>query len=418
MRPERRLWLLLVAAAGSACADGVDVGGLTKLNLLTATYPDDSLFRDVVGATGFDLQGEFRLNLEWRQDGFSADAAYQAFALHGDRLKLGGVLPPGVNAVIPRLPDDERRLFDLTRVVSKTGDSALLHRFDRAWLGHSGRRHVVRFGRQALTWGNGLFYAPMDLVNAFDPSTIDTEYKFGDDLLYAQYLRGSGDDLQGAVVFRRNVLSGDIERDEGTVALKYHGFAPRFEYDLLAAEHYGEIVLGLGGGADVGGAVVRADVVLSETADDVVVQFVANASYSWVWWGRNMSGSLEYFFNGFGQSAGDYSPASLAENAELVERLARRQLFTLGRHYVAASVLVEMTPLWSVTPVVLANVGDPSALAQLTTRLSLGDNLQLLGSINVPMGARGTEFGGIETALPGRLLASGPGVFAQLAWYF
>ena len=60
----------------------------------------------------------------------------------------------------------------------------------------------LRFGRQALSWGNGLFYAPMDLVNPFDPAAIDTEYKAGDDMLYLQYLQDSGNDLQAAVVVR------------------------------------------------------------------------------------------------------------------------------------------------------------------------------------------------------------------------
>ena len=93
-------------------------------------------------------------------------------------------------------------------------------------------------------------------------------------------------------------------------------------------------------------------------------------------------------------------------------------MFTLGRHYLAGSVMIEMTPLWIITPVLLANVGDPSALLQLTTNYSLGDNMTLLGSINLPLGSSGTEFGGIETGQPRLYLSSGPSVFAQFAWYF
>ena len=130
-----------------------------------------------------------------------------------------------------------------------------------------------------------------------------------------------------------------------------------------------------------------------------------------------MSGALEYYFNGFGQHDGHYDPGSLAGNPDLLARLARGEAFTLGRHYVAGSVLVEMTPLWTVTPTLLANVADPSALLQLVTSFSLSDNMTFLGSLNVPMGPGGSEFGGIETGT-GLYLSSGPGVFAQLAWYF
>ena len=34
---------------------------------------------------------------------------------------------------------------------------------------------MVRVGRQALSWGNGLSYAPMDLVNPFDPAVRERD---------------------------------------------------------------------------------------------------------------------------------------------------------------------------------------------------------------------------------------------------
>ncbi len=76
-----------------------------------------------------------------------------------------------------------------------------------------------------------------------------------------------------------------------------------------------------------------------------------------------------------------------------------------------------MTPLWTLTPTLLANIADPSALLQIVTSLSLSDDMTFLGSLNVPIGPRGSEFGGVESG-PDQYLSSGPGVFAQLAWYF
>jgi hypothetical protein len=134
--------------------------------------------------------------------------------------------------------------------------------------------------------------------------------------------------------------------------------------------------------------------------------------------GRNISGAIEYHFNGFGQGGGNYDPASLAGNPDLLARIARGQMFTLGEHYLAGSVQVEMTPLWNLAPVLLANVGDPSALLQLTTSYSLGDNATLLGSINIPLGPDGTEFGGIESGQQNLYWSTDFGVFAQFAWYF
>ncbi len=412
--PKTILGALLLLSVGAHAAE---VSGHVKLNDTTRTFPADSLIRDAIGASSSDISAELRLNLDWRSGAWSVDTDWQAAVLHGDLNDLAAVLPPEVGAAFATVPNDQRRLMRLTDVVSTSGDAVVLHRLDRFSLTWTGEQAVVRLGRQALSWGNGLFYAPMDLVNPFDPATIDTEYKNGDDMLYGQYLRENGDDIEAAIVFRRD-FSGDLEADESTAAVKYHGFAGELEYDLLIADSYGDPVLGAGLRRGVGGAVLSGDLVVTDTDDDTVVQLAANISYSWVAFGRNMSGAFEYHYSGFGQSDGRYGPADLAANPELFDRLARGQIFTLGRHYIAGSLLVEVTPLWNVTPVLLANVQDPSALLQLTTNYSLSDNVTLLGSINLPIGPGGSEFGGIETGIPGRRFSTGPSVFAQFAWYF
>jgi hypothetical protein len=418
MRLSALLILLVASFATQADESKFEFTGHTKLNAVSQTYPSDSALRALFGSSSFDAQADARLNLKWRASGWGFNADYQLLGVHGDSIGRGGNLPPELGNLVNRLPNDDRRLFNLTDVISDSADNALLHRLDRLWLGYSSEKTVIRFGRQALSWGNGLFYAPMDLVNPFDPATIDTEYKAGDDMLYAQYLRASGDDVQAAAVIRRNVISGNVESDVATYAVKYHGFSGELEYDVLVAESYTNTVLGLGLGRSIGGAHWGTDLVVTDTDNDTYVQFVTNLSYSWMLKGKNMSGALEYHYNGFGQSDSDYDPLSLADNPELLARIARGQMFTLGRHYLAGSVIIEMTPLWSITPVLLANVGDPSALLQLTSNYSLGDNMTLLGSINLPLGSSGTEFGGIETGQPTLYLSSGTSVFAQFAWYF
>jgi len=400
-----RLCLLLLAGPALAgAADGkTEFGGHTKLRLVSQTYPSDSLFRDVFGSHTEDTQGDLRLNLTRRQSGWTFNAAYQLVALHGEAFVL---------------PDDRRRYLDLTSVIQENSKSALVHRLDRLWVGYTSEKAVVRFGRQALSWGNGLFYAPMDLVNPFDPVTVDTEYKAGDDMLYMQYLQDSGSDIQGAHVIRRNLLSGDADSDSATTAVKYHGFVGEGEFDVLLARHYRDDVLGIGASHALGGAQWSADLVVTDTETDTYVQLSTNLSYSWNWHGKNMSGAVEYHFNGLGQSSGQYDPQSLAGNPDLLLRLLRGESFTLGRHYLAGSVMIEMSPLWTVSPTLLANVGDPSGLLQLVTNYSLSDNMTVLGSLNIPLGSNGSEFGGIESGVADRYLSSGAGIFAQFAWYF
>jgi hypothetical protein len=417
MRPSVCL-ILCLAASAAANENVVDVTGHSKIRIVGATFPSESALRDLAGSNSLDLEGDLRLNLDASRGRWSFDAAYQFIGFYGDRIEYTRDLPPSTELFFPRFPDDVRRALDLTKVLHDRGKGAVLHRLDRLWLGYATEKAVVRLGRQAISWGNGLFYAPMDLVNPFDPATIDTEYKAGDDMLYLQYLQDNGNDVQGAAVARRNILSGDIESEEATLAVKYHGFAGDTEYDFLVAEHYDDLVIGAGISRGARGAVLGGDVVITDTVDDTRLQVVANWTYSWTWGGRNASGAIEYHFNGFGIDDGRYDPASLAGNPELLLRVARGEMFTLGRHYAAGSLLIEMTPLWTLTPTLLANVADPSALLQLVTNLSLSDNLTFLGSLNVPVGPSGSEFGGIEAGSDGRYLSTGAGLFAQIAWYF
>lgn len=392
--------------------------GHIKTRLLADWFPTDSVFRSLAGSSSQELDSELRFNVDVRKGRWDFDAAWQLYVAYGDRIDYTRSLPPNLQFFSPRLPTDDRRLFDLTSVIEDDGKFAAVQRLDRLSVGYTSDRTVLRFGRQALSWGNGLIFSPLDIVNPFDPVTVDTEYKAGDDMLYGQFLRDGGDDVQAAYVMRRDVLTGDTASDQATAAIKYHGIAGDSEYDLLIADHYDEPTFGVGGNHSLGGAVVRGDLVVSDARSGTRVQIVTNLSYSWVWQGKNLSGVVEYYYNGFGQKDGNYSLADISQNTELVSRLARGDTFTLGRNYLAAALTVELTPLWNLTPNLFFNVDDSSALLQVVTDNNLSQNISFTGAVNVPIGPSGSEFGGIATDIAGVYLSTDLSLFAQLAWYF
>jgi len=415
-------WLcagMLLAYSALACADETEwlFSGHIKYQATFVAYPGNSILREILGSNSLDNSLETRLKFSARRGNWDFKADYQYIGIYADSLKLSEDLPASP-APVNRVINDDRRWWDLTYSFGDDDKTAFIHRLDRLNVGYTTDHTAWRFGRQAISWGNGMIFTPMDVFNPFDPAAVDKEYKSGDDMLYGQYLFDSGNDLQGVAIVRRDPRTGKVESDHSSLAFKYHGFLGANEIDLLAAQHYGDQLLGAGGITDIGGAVWRGDLTWTHTDLDNVFSAATSLSYSWNWGGKNISGVLEYYYSGFGQKNGAYSTLDLLQNPDLLKRLGRGELFTLARHYIAASATVEMTPLLMLIPNFFINLEDPSALAQLVVQYDWKQNLLVLGALNLPLGPNGSEYGGIQAPVDDLYFSTGPSVFAQLAWYF
>jgi len=425
MNPNRLAALMFLFgsfyAAGSRAEDpetGIawSFGGHVKYQGIYEAYSGDSAFHDLFGSENVAQSLFTRLHAaadrgRW---GFSLD--YQLVAIRSDSLEESeatSFLPAPGGGVV----SDNRRWWDLTGSITHGNRSTLISRLDRLHLTYTSANTVWRFGRQAISWGNGLVFTPMDVFNPFDPAAVDKEYKPGDDMLYAQRLLSNGSDLQGLILVRRDPVTGQVESDESSLAVKYHGFIGTDEFDLLLAEHYGDLLLGFGGIFSLGGAIWRGDIVWTDTGRDSV-SAVSSINYSWTWGGRNVSGLVEYYFTQFGQRHQNYAIDTLRENANLWQRLERGELFTLGRHYLATSLTVEMSPLFRLTPNFFVNLQDPSALAQIVAQYDWKQDLALLAAINIPFGPEGSEYGGPALTTNGKYLSHDGSLFIQLAFYF
>ena len=397
-------------------AGSFEFNGHVKYRFLHTRYPADSIYNSFSNSDATDQNADIRLNSTWQTSNWNLQTDYQLIAIQGDSLRSSRQLPP-LAVYSNTIQNDDRRLFDLSRTVHEEQDQALLHRLDRFYIGHTSKNTVIRFGRQAISWGNGLIYTPMDFFNPFDPSAIDKEYKTGDDMVYGQYLFNNGNDIQAVSVIRRN-SEHDVDSDVISTAIKYHGLKGNGEFDLLLSRHYTDNIISFGGNLSIGGAVWHGDITVTETENETINSIVTGLSFSWVWGETNYSGIVEYFYNGFGIDADKYSITMLTQSTDLLDRIQRGELFTIGQQYLAASATIELTPLWVITPTLFHNLSDSSSLFQLLSRHDLSQNLQLILAIDIPNGSSGTEFGGIETDISDLNLSSDHRFFAQLAWYF
>jgi hypothetical protein len=419
IRFGRALPLMALLMAVPAMADDWQFGGHVKYEYTYTDFRSDDINavfgRDPARDHGLDL----RLKAERRNGPWDFAAHYELLAVAGDTLetrrRLAAAVVP-VTGTVTGLPDDRRRLFDLTHETTDQDRKAAVQRLDRLYVGHAGDRQILRFGRQAMSWGNGLVFQPMDFVNPFSPIAIDKEYKTGDDMLYGQWLVGAKNDVQAIVLPRRDPATHRVESSQSSYAVKYRSRLSGLDIDLLAARHFGENLAGIGVVKSIGGAVWRMDVSYTNLeAGGSVASLVTNMDYSWTWGGKNVYGYAEYFVNGVGESDRANYPVP---NAELSARLARGELFTLARHYAALGLQVELTPLFNLHNALIGNLDDGSKFLQIRGVYDWRQDTQLMVGIDLPSGSRGSEYGGVAESTTNTFLSPGRSLYLRGARYF
>lgn len=415
----RALLFVVLLSTAPVMADDWKFGGHIKYQYTYSDYRTDDI-NAVFGNDPARDQGlDLRFKAEKRAGPWDFAADYELLAVAGDtlearrRMAAAGVPFTGT---VSGLPDDRRQLFDLTHETTDRNRLAAVQRLDRLSLGYSSACQSLRFGRQAVSWGNGLVFQPLDFVNPFAPLVIDKDYKTGDDMLYGQWRVGEQDDLQAIVLPRRDPATDRVESNQSTYAAKFRARLAGLDLDLLVARHFAANLAGAGIVKSVGGAVWRLDVSYTDLeTGGSATSLVTNMDYSWTWGGKNVYGYAEFFHNAVGESdrANYASP-----NAELSTRLARGELFTLARDYAALGLQVEFTPLINIYTNLITNLNDGSKYLQLRGTYDWQQDVQLMAGVNLPSGSRGTEYGGVPVAGMNVFARSARSAYFRVAYYF
>jgi hypothetical protein len=147
--------------------------------------------------TDGNMEGRLKNTVSTAEGRLYLETHYEAVLLGGDTWKnqraLQGRFPDGFTEgfFLIRPVQDERQFMDLTDIIEENDDLILYHRLDRLALTLLPAWGQVRLGRQAVTWGNGFLFNPMDLFNPFSPTDIERDYKIGTDMVFSQV--GLGD---------------------------------------------------------------------------------------------------------------------------------------------------------------------------------------------------------------------------------
>jgi len=269
-----------------------DFGGQVEYSITSTRYDHESVHcefkEDDWIYAGVNLRIKNRI---FFGDNISVDTHYVMSACKSDSVEASDYfsLRHGKTYVAesfkPPFDDDSASFMDLSSQIKKENDYFMYHRIDRLNLNLELDFGRICLGRQAVTWGNGLIFNPMDIFNPFAPYDTERDYKKGVDMAFFEIWCDKGGDLQFIYVPGRDSRYDDIRFSSSSLGMKYHFFLKEFELDIMAARHYKDTVAGIGISGPLGNAVFRTDLIHTYARGDMTddfSSFVFNIDYSWV----------------------------------------------------------------------------------------------------------------------------------------
>ncbi|MCY4128587.1 MAG: hypothetical protein OXG15_05010, partial [Gammaproteobacteria bacterium] len=311
---------------------------------------------------------------------------------------------------LDQLPgNDSRRYFNWSDEVFGDDEHRLVARVDRLSIAYRQPSWSVQVGRQAVSWGNGLVFQPLDLFSPFAPTTIDREFKPGVDSVLFETLVGNSNELQMLMIGRKHDVALESPH---TMALKWHTEFSGFSLDLIFAEHIGDDFAAFSLSLPIAGSLLRLETSRLCSESTCTMSGLANMDYT-----LSVGPALLYLFGEFYHNGFGLDQATDSVPDTLNERFARGEIFTLMKNYGSLGLNITWHPLWSQSFIYIENLEDNSGLIQTSVNYEPGDASRVQFGVSAPFGDNNTEFGTREF---GDDFTSGGGAtwFLSIAYYF
>lgn len=403
--------LIIFALIAPTHTVALEVEARLKWFTTVSMLPSHDIQRQVRGTPAYDNSADVRVMARQNIGPVKLLVDHSSVWLRGDGIVLGN---GGDAAVEQTVRGDGRRRWDWTWNLDRGVRHQAFHRLDRFALQWQPGNWGITVGREAVSWGSGMVFQPMDLFSPFSPTVVDRDYKAGDDMVMVNRLLKNGHDLQFLHIARSDV-SGELSSGASSSALKWHGYAGVAEFEAAVGQHYDELVYAASLRLPLGQALARADVVASrDVHGDWVYSGILNADVTVVIDERTAYLFAEYFHNGWGVD--ELPVKSTLLSVDLQERLQRGEVFNVMRDYLAVGYNYEWHPLLNQSATLISNLHDGSALLQLGISYVPGDSQSIqLGWVE-PLGRRGDEFGGIP--FMGNSTTTGSASRVYLRWVY
>ena len=384
----------------------IETSGRFKLFTSATAIPESDLLQPTEGGFLTDLRLDFRPMFKHSIGSFRIDLEPTITWTGGEATSLQSM----ASLPLDQLPGtDSLRFFDWSRTVVDTKYHRVVTRIDRFAARYRKPNWSMSVGRQAISWGSGLVFQPLDLFGPFAPTTIDREFKPGVDSILFESLIGSSNELQLLVIERQD--SDDLASTR-TSALKWHTNLNELGLDLIAAKHLDDEYIAMSMSVPVLSSLLRVDTSRLCDESDCYLSALANLDHTLTLGPSLLYVFVELYRNGYGLDS-----VTDEMSSALVGRLARGELFTLLKNYASLGVNLNWHPLWSQSAVVIQNLSDNSGLFQTTVNFEPNDTSRVQFGVSVPFGSRDSEFGK-RTVIEDLTSGSGSTAFAALSFYY
>ncbi len=292
------------------------------------------------------------------------------------------------------------------------GDLFLQGRTDRLFVQASLGSVDIRLGRQPISFGHGLMFNPMDLVQPFSFATIDSEYKPGIDSFRIDGYIGMSSQITGLVAY-----AGEWDKEGMIAIINGNTTLGWTDVSLFYGLVKGDNVFGTGTASSIGPVGVHADVTVTiPEEEDSFVRAVAG--FMWK--------PLEYStFNGelYLQTVGAESPEGYVEFVSS-DRYSRGELWLMGRYYASFAMSQEVTSLVTGNVGTIVNLVDSSFMITPSIQVSVSDEVQLVCGSYIGAGEEPEDMNlidilsGDEIELPSEFGITPSSYFLQMKAYF
>lgn len=226
----------------------------------------------------------------------------------------------------------------------------------------------LTLGRQAISWGVGYLWSPVDLLTTFSPLQINRDYKAGVDAVLLDLPLGP---------FQESYLAYAPEEnwDNSALLARHRLRLGAVDVAVMGGWTISDYVLGGEINADIKGIGMRMEAIHTWPEDTSrFVRALFGLDYQCT---SDFFLQLEYYYNGFGTSDPDrYSDVSAAP------RFLRGEIFNTAHHYLGLNGRYQLTPLVILHGSAIINLNDGSALLEPALIYSLSNNAEIrIGAI-------------------------------------